>query len=277
MTPTIAQKRARFAELHRRPGCFVMPNPWDVGSTVYLSSLGFPALATTSGGMAFAAGRPDKGVTLAYALRHIGEIVAATPLPVNADFEAGFAATVDELHENVRLCIGMGVAGLSIEDHSGNPDAPFYGFAESVDRIRAARAAIDSSGERVLLTARSEAVWAGHPGGLPEALRRLTAYAEAGADVLFAPGVKTAESVAEVVRAAGALPVNVLVGAPGFTVRQLEDLGVRRISTGGALARAAWGGFMRAAEQIANEGRFDAFADAASSPRLAEIFTARAD
>ena len=261
MTPTIAEKRARFAELHKGPGCFVMPNPWDVGSTIYLGSLGFKALATTSAGMAFAAGRPDSGVTLAYALRHIGELVAATP---------------DELHENARLCIGMGVAGFSIEDYTGDPKAPFYGFAESVDRIRAARAAIDATGERVMLTARSETILRGHPDALQEALRRLAAYAEAGADVLYAPGLTTPDSVAEVVRAAAALPVNVLVGAPGFTHRQLEDLGVRRISTGASLARMAWGGFMRAAEQIATEGRFDAFADGASFARLNELFKSHA-
>jgi 2-methylisocitrate lyase-like PEP mutase family enzyme len=276
MSPTVAERRARFTELHRGPGCFVMPNPWDVGSTVYLGSLGFKALATTSAGMAFAAGLPDNGVTLAYALRHIGELVAATPLPVNADFEAGFAATPDDVHQNARLCIGMGVAGFSIEDYTGDAKAPFYGFAESVDRIRAARAAIDASGERVLLTARSETIWAGHPDGLQEALRRLAAFAEAGADVLFAPGLKTPDSVAEVVRAAGGLPVNVVVGAPGFTHRQLEDLGVRRISTGAGLARAAWGAFIRAAEEIAGEGRFDAFAEGASAARLNELFRSRA-
>jgi 2-methylisocitrate lyase-like PEP mutase family enzyme len=276
MMPTVAEKRARFAELHQGPGCFVMPNPWDVGSTVYLGSLGFKALATTSAGMAFAAGQPDNGVTLSYTLRHIAELVAATPLPVNADFEAGFAATPGDLHENVRLCIGMGVAGFSIEDYTGDAKAPFFGFAESVDRIRAARAAIDASGERVMLTARSETIWAGHPDGLKEALRRLAAFAEAGADVLFAPGLKTPESVAEVVRVAGALPVNVVVGAPGFTHRQLEDLGVRRISTGAGLARAAWGALMRAAEQIAGEGRFDAFAEGAPAARLNELFRSRA-
>ena len=232
MSPTVAEKRARFADLHKGPGCFVMPNPWDVGSTVYLGSLGFKALATTSAGMAFAAGLPDNGVTLAYALRHIGELVAATPLPVNADFEAGFAATPDEVHQNARLCIGMGVAGFSIEDYTGDAKAPFYGFAESVDRIRAARAAIDATGERVLLTARSETIWAGHPGGLHEALRRLAAFAEAGADVLFAPGLKTPDLVAEVVRAAGGLPVNVVVGAPGLTHPTARRSGVRRISTG---------------------------------------------
>ena len=198
-------------------------------------------------------------------------------MPVNADFEAGFAATADDLHESARLCIGTGVAGFSIEDSTGNPSAPFYGHAEAVDRVRAARAAIDASGQRVMLTARSEAVLVGHPDGLSEALRRLAAYAEAGADVLYAPGLKTADAVAEVVRVAGKLPVNVLVGSPGFTVRQLEDLGVRRISTGAALARAAWGGLMRAAEQIATEGRFDAFADNAPMAPLNKLFKARGD
>jgi 2-methylisocitrate lyase-like PEP mutase family enzyme len=277
VTPTIAQKRERFAKLHEGPGVFVMPNPWDVGSAIYLASLGFKALATTSAGMAFAAGRPDNGVTRAYALRHIGELVAATSLPFNADFESGFAPTADELFESAKLCIGTGVAGFSIEDYTGDAKAPFFALAEAVDRIRAARAAIDASGQRVLLTARSEVIWAGHPGGLSEALTRLTAYAEAGADVLFAPGLKTADSVAEVVRAAGPLPVNVVVGAPGFTTSQLEDLGVRRISTGAGLARSAWGAFMRAAREVAEHGRFDAFAQNASSADLDALFKARAD
>jgi len=277
MSQTFAQKRARFAELHAGPGCFVMPNPWDVGSTVYLTSLGFEALATTSAGMAFAAGRPDNGVTRAYALAHIAELVDASPLPFNADFEAGFGSTPDEIHDSARLCIGTGVAGFSIEDYTGDPKAPFYGFSEAVERLRAARAAIDASGENVLLTARSETIWAGHPDGLKEALRRLTAFAEAGADVLFAPGLKRPQDVAEIIRAAGPLPVNVVVGAPGFTLRQLEDLGVRRVSTGAGLARAAWGGFSRAARMIKEEGRFDGFAGAASSAELDAVFRARAD
>jgi 2-methylisocitrate lyase-like PEP mutase family enzyme len=277
MMPTVAEKRERFAELHTGPGIFVMPNPWDVGSTIYLASLGFKALPTTSRGMAFAAGKPDGGVMRAYALRHIGELVAATSLPVNADFEAGFAANADALYESAKLCIGTGVAGFSIEDFTGDARAPFYAIAEAADRIRAARAAINASGQRVLLTARSEVVLHGHPGGLAEALTRLTAYAEAGADVLYAPGLKTADAVAEVVRAAGALPVNVLVGSPGFTTRQLEDLGVRRISTGAALARSAWVAFMRAARQIADEGRYDSFADTAFFGDLNALFKDRAD
>jgi 2-methylisocitrate lyase-like PEP mutase family enzyme len=259
MTPTTAHKRARFAEMHRAPGCFVMPNPFDVGSAKYLASLGFPALASTSAGMAFAAGLADGAVTRAYALKHIAELAGATDLPLNADFEAGFARDAEGVHESARLCIGAGVAGFSIEDFTGDPAAPLYGLGEAVKRLRAARAAINESGETVVLTARSEAILR-QAGGLPEALRRLAAYAEAGADVLYAPLVRTPEEVTEVVRVAGKLPVNVLVGWPGFTRHQLEDLGVKRISTGGALAAAAWGGFMRAAKDIAEHGRFDALA-----------------
>ena len=271
MTPTVAQKRARFAELHKGPGCFVMPNPWDVGSALYLASLGFPALATTSAGMAFAAGRPDNGVTRAYALNHIGELARSCDVPLNADFEAGFAARPDGVYESARLCVGAGVAGFSIEDFTGDTRAPLFGLSEAVERLRAARAAIDASGERVTLTARSEAIWL-EAGGLPEALRRLAAYAEAGADVLFAPGLKTAAEVAEVIRLAGPLPVNVVVGAPVFTRRQLEDLGVRRISTGAGLARAAWGGLMRAARAIADEGSFEGFAGAPASKEIVAAF-----
>jgi 2-methylisocitrate lyase-like PEP mutase family enzyme len=271
MTSTTAQKRARFAELHRAPGCFVMPNPFDVGSAKYLASLGFPALASTSAGMAFSAGLADGAVTRAYALKHIGELAVATDLPVNADFEAGFARDVEGVYESARLCVGAGVAGFSIEDYTGGPAAPLYGLSEAVERLRAARAAIDASGETVLLTARSEAILR-QAGGLAEALRRLAAYAEAGADVLYAPLLRTPEEVAEVVRVAGKLPVNVLVGWPGFARRQLEDLGVKRISTGGALARAAWGGLIKAARDIAEHGRFDAFAGLPSSKEIDEAF-----
>jgi 2-methylisocitrate lyase-like PEP mutase family enzyme len=273
MTQTTAQKRARFAELHQAPGCFVMPNPFDIGSAKYLASLGFPALATTSAGMAFAAGRGDGAIDRAYALSHIRDLAAATDLPLNADFEAGFARDAEGVRESARLCIGAGVAGFSIEDFTGDPAAPLFGPSEAVDRLRAARAAIIESGETVLLTARSEAILR-QAGGLPEALRRLAAYAEAGADVLYAPMVRTPEEVTEVVRVAGKLPVNVLVGWPGLTRRQLEDLGVKRISVGGALARAAWGGFMRAAKGIAEHGRFDALVDL---PTMGDITTAFAD
>jgi 2-methylisocitrate lyase-like PEP mutase family enzyme len=271
MTQTTAQKRARFAELHRAPGCFVMPNPFDIGSAKYLASLGFPALASTSAGMAFAAGKGDGAVDRAYVLSHIRDLSHATDLPLNADFEAGFARDADGVHESARLCIGAGVAGFSLEDYTGDPAAPLYGPSEAVERLRAARAAINASGETVLLTARSEAILR-QAGGLPEALRRLAAYAEAGADVLYAPLVRTPEEVAEVVRVAGKLPVNVLVGWPGFTRRQLEDLGVKRISVGGALARAAWGGLMNAARDIAEHGRFDALAVLPSSKEIEASF-----
>ncbi len=269
---TVSQKRARFAELHDGPGCFVIPNPWDVGSTRYLASLGFKALATTSAGAAFAAGLPDGAMARKAVLAHIGELVAATDLPFNADYEAGFAATRDELRESVVRCIATGVAGFSIEDYTGDPRAPFYGAQEAVERIRVARAAIDASGERVLLTARSEAVLRGHPDGLNEALRRLSAYAEAGADVLYAPGLRSADEVGQVVRTAGRLPINVLAFAPGLSLRQFEELGVRRVSVGSSLARAAWGGFIRAAQDIAQHGRFDSLAHGAPFADLNKLF-----
>jgi 2-methylisocitrate lyase-like PEP mutase family enzyme len=270
MMLTIAEKRARFAELHAAPRCFVIPNPFDIGSAKYLASLGFPALATTSAGMAFAAGKGDGAVDRAFALSHIRDLAEATDLPLNADFEAGFARDAEGVHEGARLCVGTGVSGFSIEDYTGDPRAPLYSLDEAVERLRAARAAINASGEKVLLTARSEAILR-QAGGLAEALRRLPAYAEAGADVLYVPLVKTAAEVSEVVRVAGKLPVNVLAGWPGFTRRELEDLGVKRISVGGALARAAWGGFMRAAKDIAENGRFDAFADL---PTMGDITSA---
>ena len=273
MKSTTAQKRARFAELHCAEGCFVMPNPFDIGSAKYLASLGFPALASTSAGMAFAAGKGDGAIDRAYTLSHLRDLAGATDLPLNADFEAGFARDAEGVHESARLCVGAGVAGFSIEDYTGDPAAPLYGLNEATNRLRAARAAIDASGETVLLTARSEAILR-QAGGLPEALRRLAAYAEAGADVLYAPLVRTPEEVAEVVRVSGKLPVNVLVGWPGFTKRQLEDLGVKRISVGGSLARAAWGGFMRAAKDIAEHGRFDALANL---PAMNDITGAFAD
>jgi 2-methylisocitrate lyase-like PEP mutase family enzyme len=275
MPATIAEKRRRFAEMHQAPGCFVMPNPYDIGSAKYLASLGFPALATSSAGMAFAMGLPDGGVTRRDTLAHIAALAAAVDVPLNADFEAGFARDAEGVHESVRLCVGAGVAGLSIEDYPQEGGA-LYGLGEALDRLRAARAAIDASGETVLLTARSEAIWRPGAGGLPEALRRLEAFAEAGADVLFAPGVKTAEEVAEVVRVAGKLPVNVVRGAPGLTLQQLTDLGIRRISTGGALARVAWGAFMRAAQDIAGHRRFDAFAGAPPASEIEAAFKAKA-
>jgi 2-methylisocitrate lyase-like PEP mutase family enzyme len=271
MTLTVSEKRGRFAELHKAPGCFVIPNPFDVGSAKYLASLGFPALASTSAGMAFAAGRPDGGVDRAYVLSHLRDLAEATDLPLNADFEAGFASDAEGVYESARLCVGAGVSGFSIEDYTGDAAAPLYGLSEAVERLRAARAAINASGQKVLLTARSEAILR-QAGGLPEALRRLAAYAEAGADVLYAPFVRTREEIAEVVRVAGNLPVNVLVGWPGLTRRELEDLGVKRISTGGALASAAWAGFMRPAKDIAEHGRFDALTGLAPRKEIEGAF-----
>jgi 2-methylisocitrate lyase-like PEP mutase family enzyme len=195
-------------------------------------------------------------------------------LPLNADFEAGFARDAEGVYESARLCIGAGVSGFSIEDYTGDPRAPLYGLSEAVERLRSARSAIDASGQKVLLTARSEAILR-QAGGLPEALRRLAAYAEAGADVLYAPLVRTPAEVSEVVRVAGKLPVNVLAGWPGFTQRQLEDLGVKRISVGGALALAAWGGFMRAAKDIAEHGRFDALANPPARNEIVGAFAGK--
>jgi 2-methylisocitrate lyase-like PEP mutase family enzyme len=249
-----------------------MPNPWDVGSAIYLQSLGFRALATTSAGAAFALGKPDGGVPIQAMLAHIWSVAEATKLPLNADFLAGFSADTATMADNVRLCVEAGVAGLSIEDATGDPTAPLFDFTQAVERVKAARAAIDATGIPVVFTARAESVLLGLENGFAEAVRRLEAFVEAGADCLYAPGLRTVEEVATVVKAVAPKPVNVLVGAPGFTVRQLEDLGVRRISTGGALARAAWGGFMRVAREIADKGTFEGFATGASFKELTKLF-----
>ncbi len=257
-----ASRRAAFARLHES-GCFVMPNPWDIGTARYLQHLGFPALATTSSGFAFGRGLPDTdwAVPRDAMLAHIAEIVGATDRPVNADFESGYAHDPEGVAHNVALCLETGVAGLSIEDATGDRARPLYDIGHAAERIRAARAAIDASGTGALLTARAECYLVGHPDPLREAVRRLEAYAEAGADVLYAPGPRTRQDIRAVVEAAGPKPVNILMSGPaGLTVDDLAALGARRISVGSALARAAWGGFMRAAEEIAREGRFDAFA-----------------
>lgn len=251
-----------FRDLHES-GCFVMPNPWDPGTARYLGSLGFKALATTSSGFAFSRGLPDAdwAVPRDMMLAHIAEIVASTDLPVNADFESGYAHEPEAVAENVRLCVETGVAGLSIEDATGDKTQPLYELPLAVERIKAARAAIDATGAGVVLTARAECFLVDHPDPLREAIRRLEAYAEAGADVLYAPDLRSREDITAVVSAVAPKPVNVLVSGPmGLSVADLTELGVRRISVGAALARAAWGGFMRAAEEIAREGRFDGFA-----------------
>jgi 2-methylisocitrate lyase-like PEP mutase family enzyme len=269
--PTIAEKRATFGKLHES-GCFVIPNPWDIGSARYLQHLGFKALATTSAGFAFSRGLPDGGVPRDTMLAHIAEIVAATDLPVNADFEAGYSHELEGVAESVRLCVATGVAGLSIEDATGDPEQPLYDLDLAVARIRAARAAIDKTGGDVLLTGRAECFLVGRP-DLDETIRRLQAYSAAGADCLYAPAIRTSALMEAVIKAVAPKPVNVLIGAAlGLTVSDVTKLGARRISVGGAMARTAWGAFMRSARAIASEGRFDAFADTVSHGELQNLF-----
>jgi 2-methylisocitrate lyase-like PEP mutase family enzyme len=263
----VSARRRAFRDLHKS-GCFVIPNPWDVGSAKYLAHIGFKALATTSSGAAWRHGKADGQMTVEEVLVHLREIAEATPLPVNADFEAGFAADAAGVARNVRLAVDTGVAGISIEDSTGNADSPLRSIDVSVERMRAARKAIDESGGETLLIGRAENFIVGRP-DLDDAIARLKAYSEAGADCLYAPGIKTREQIAAVVKAVAPKPFNLLLGFPtDLTLRDAELLGVRRISVGGALARSAWGGFMRAAQSIAVEGRFDAFAQAASGAEL---------
>jgi 2-methylisocitrate lyase-like PEP mutase family enzyme len=254
-----AERREAFARLHDS-GCFVIPNPWDAGSARLLESLGFRALATTSAGFQFTKGVPDTvwGSPRDAVLANIAEIVAATPLPVNADFQSGYTHDPEQLAGNVRLCIDTGVAGLSVEDAVGDAERPLYDLELAVERVKAGRAAIDASGKRVLLTARAESYLVGHPHPHEDAIRRLTAYAEAGADVLYAPGPRTREELAAIVHAVAPKPVNAIVTSNiGLTVADLAAVGVRRISVGSALARVAWGAFHGAARLLAEEGRFD--------------------
>jgi 2-methylisocitrate lyase-like PEP mutase family enzyme len=255
MTP----KAEAFRRLHAA-GCFVMPNPWDVGTAVALERMGFEALATTSAGHAWSLARTDNRVSRDEALEHLRQIAGAVDVPVNADFEGGFADEPAQVADNVRLATASGIAGLSIEDSTGDSDEPLYELDLAVERVRAARQAIDGSGTGVLLTGRSEGFIVGHP-DLEETIRRLQAYAEAGADCLYAPGIDTAEQISAVVAAVAPKPVNLLANAPFITVAEAADLGVRRISTGGTLARTAWAGFLAAAGEIANEGTFSGFVD----------------
>jgi len=247
--------RARvFRELHAS-GCFVIPNPWDLGSARVLEQLGFRALATTSSGFAWSRGRPDNGVGIEDALHHFRTIAEGVGVPVNGDFEGGFAIEPADVARNVARAATTGLAGVSIEDSSGEGAEPLYAFDLAVERVRAARRAIDASGRDVLLTGRSEGYLVGRA-DLNETIRRLTAYAEAGADCLYAPGLRSKDDIGAVVRAVAPKPVNVLVGSDFITVPALAQLGVRRISVGGALARAAWGGFLEAAREIAERGTF---------------------
>jgi methylisocitrate lyase len=266
MTPQVAE----FRRLHES-GCFVMPNPWDIGSARLLVGLGFPAIASTSAGLAWSVGRRDNEISLEVSLAHLRAIAACVEVPVNADFEDGFAREPDGVAANVAAAAATGIAGLSIEDSTGNRDAPLYDFALAVDRIKAARRAIEESGTGVLLTGRSEGFIAGRP-DLDETIRRLVAYAEAGADCLYAPGIRSAADVEAIVRAVAPKPVNVLVGGDYFSVRQLADIGVRRISVGGALARAAWTGFLAAAKEIAGAGTFTTLSRTISVPELNGLF-----
>ena len=247
-----------FRELHER-GCFVIPNPWDAGSARLLEQLGFRALATTSSGVAWSMARADNHVALDHVLERIREIVDSVDVPVNADFEGGFAIEPEGVAEHVTRAVATGVAGLSIEDSTGDAANPLFDRALAVERIAAAREAIDASGVDVVLTGRSEGFITGRP-DLDETIRRLVAYAEAGADCLYAPGLRTMADIEAVVRAVAPKPVNVLVGSGFTTVQELASIGVRRISVGGALARVAWGSFLAAAREIASEGTFTAFA-----------------
>jgi 2-methylisocitrate lyase-like PEP mutase family enzyme len=265
---------AAFRALHES-GCFVMPNPWDAGSAVYLQHLGFAALATTSAGFAFTKGLADSvsAVPRDLMLAHIREVVAATTLPVNADFQTGYADEPEGVAANVALCITTGVAGLSIEDATGIGATPLYDFDLAVERIRAARAAIDASGIPIVLTARCEAYLVGQPDPARVAIERLVAFVEAGADCLFAPGVREPEEIAAMVKAVSPKPLNVLVSAPNpdLSVARLAELGVRRISVGSALARVAWGAFMKAAQDIKNTGSFDGLGGAAPFSELNDV------
>lgn len=271
-TPSISDKRKTFRKLHES-GSFVIPNPWNAGTTLYLQSLGFKALATTSSGYAHAQGHADGDVTLDMVLTHCREIVGAASVPVNADFEGGFAHNPEGVAASVRLCIQTGVAGLSIEDFTGNNADPLYEFDLAVRRVRAARVAIDEAGGDVVFTARTEGFIHGRP-DLDETMRRLKAFADAGADCLYAPGIKTREQIEAVVKAVAPKPVNLLMSwAGGFTVADIADMGVRRISVGGTLARVAMHAFIKAAKEIAEQESFDRFAGVMPNAELNKFFS----
>jgi 2-methylisocitrate lyase-like PEP mutase family enzyme len=269
--PSLAEKRREFRRMHES-GCLVMPNPWDIGTARFLQGLGFKALATTSAGAAFAMGFADGEVPLDAMLHHLRDIAKAADVPVSADFGNCFADAAKALGANVRAAIETGIAGLSIEDSTGDKNKPLYEFAHAVDRVKAARAAVEHSATGVILTARAENFLVGKP-DLDDAIARISAYAAAGADCLYVPGLRTREQIVAVVKAVAPKPVNVLMGsASDFTVQDLAAMGVRRISTGSGLARAAWGSFMRAATQIQQGGRFDGLKDLAPQGELNKFF-----
>lgn len=268
-----AERCTVFHDLHRS-GCFVIPNPWDLGSARLLITLGFPALATTSAGMAWSLGRTDHGVSLKETLEHLQMLASSVDVPVSADFEGGFAHLAGDIDRNVSAAAATGIAGLSIEDSTGDRSDPLFDFSLAVERIRAARAAIDRSSTNVLLTARSEGFIVGRP-DLTETIRRLTAFAEAGADCLYAPGLRARADIEAVVKAVAPKPVNVLVSSDFATVADLAELGVRRISVGGALARAAWTGFLEAAREIRELGRFAALGRAMPGTEVNQLFNSK--
>ena len=270
--PSIAERRDTFHKLHEA-GCFVMPNPWNVGTARYFQGLGFKALATTSSGFAHAQGCADGAVPRDPMLQHLREIVEATDLPVNADFEGGYADTPEGVAESIRLGVETGVAGLSIEDSTGDPAKPLYDFDLAVARVRAARAAIDKAGSKVVFTARTEGFICGRP-DLDETIRRLKAFAELGADCLYPPGIKTREQITAVVKAVAPKPVNLLVSTSALTVAEIAAMGVRRISVGGTLARVAWTAVTQSARQIAETGKFDSFAGVMPNSELNALFRA---
>ena len=270
MAITTAEKRATFRKMHET-GCFVLPNPWDIGSARALAHIGFKAIASTSAGFAWSIGKSDNRVTLDEVCEHLAELCGAVDLPVNADFEAGFAHEAEKVAANVARAVKTGVAGLSIEDSTGEPAKPLYERALAIERIRAARAAIDKDNSGVLLVGRCEGFLVGQT-DLKMVIDRLQAYAEAGADCLYAPGIRSPEQISAVVKAVHPKPVNLLLGWPGFSVSEAADLGVRRISVGGSLARAAWGGFFRAAREIADKGTFTELGSGTPGGELNKMF-----
>ncbi|CAN5223286.1 isocitrate lyase/phosphoenolpyruvate mutase family protein [soil metagenome] len=264
------QKRAEFRKLHES-GCFVLPNPWDIGSAKLLQGMGFKALASTSSGFAWSIGRRDNSVSCDDVVAHLKALCDATDLPVNADFEGGFAHDPSGVAANVTRGIDTGVAGLSIEDSTGDASAPLYEMKLAVERMRAARSAIDAKGGDVVLVGRSEGFLVGQP-DIDATIARLIAYAEAGADCLYAPGIRTKKQIAALVSALAPKPVNVLISQPGLNVAELADLGVRRISVGGALARSAWGAFLSAAREIADSGSFTELANGVPHGEINGLF-----
>ena len=270
MPVTTAEKRATFRKMHES-GCFAIPNPHDVGSALVLQHLGFKALASTSAGFAWTIGKADNRVTLDEVCTHLTALCAAVDLPVNADFEGGFAHEAEKVGANVARAVKTGVAGLSIEDSTGEAAKPLYERSHAIDRIKAARKAIDADNSGVPLTGRCEAFLVGQA-DLDLVIDRLKAYSDAGADCLYAPGIKTREQIAAVVKAVHPKPVNLLIGASGLSIAEAGDLGVRRISVGGSLARTGWAGFMKAAREIADKGTFTELASGYSGAELNKMF-----